>query len=387
MPEKPSCTDRTRIEATYDCARKRFWGWEYGGWGLSPEGEGSEDLLYGIAYHEGAEILAKGGTLDDALKAAYRSCDKIGGVTIDGLGKDKEYRALAYGHLRTLHESILPELREQYDIVGVETEIALPLADDLLDLTRLDVAFRDKKTKENYYVEWKTSSDPSKIREEMEYNIQFVLNVEALARALKEPVVGTIIVGVDKGRKGWPSETEKKAGLSGNRRESPFTYAYLCDDGWTKEWSLKWKKYWKKVPTFNVMPAEEWYQQLGTIAPGVAKEQFTVPPPIVWDQNDFERTKRQVVAMEKRVATATTSLASSEAAGMAAILDEHFPMNRKNCLQDGGFRGHRCPFIDLCHGAAAQDPLSWGYKWRETNHPLEETLREKPKMEDKDAEV
>ncbi len=369
--EKPIVTDRSRIECGWACPRKRYWAYEYNGWGLEPEGTVNVDLAYGLAFHEGAEILARGGTLAEALERAHGWTDKIEGVTIDGLPKKDEYYALAYGHLRTLSESILPRLLEDYTCLAVEEEIVLPLdpGGKVLDLTRLDIGFKDKATGLNYNIEWKTSANPSNIAGEMKYNVQFLLNCKALSLAIKEPVQGTIIVGVDKGRNGYPSAADTKLGLTGNRRESPFTYAYMKDTGFTQEWRLEWTKGWKKTPvwTTNTDSVVAWYAKLHSLDANCANDQFVIANPIQWEEETYKRIAKQLV------------LAETQSASMDPLLsiDEVFPMHLTNCHNDGGYK-RACPFIDLCHFGKATAPLEWGYKWRTANHPLEETIRRRP---------
>lgn len=369
-------TDRSRIETTGDCARKRYWAYEYGGWGIRREGV-SEDLAYGLGFHEGAEVLARGGGLEDALARLKAKTDTIVGVTLDLLKKSDEYYTLGYGHLRTLQAQILPDLRARYEIVGIETEIVLPLSDDVLDMNRLDIGLKDKQTGDNYYVEWKTDANPSDIQERMQYNLQFVLGVATLQKALAEPVVGSIIIGVDKGRKSGPSPLERKDGITGERRDSPFTYAYSKDTGFGIEWDLEWRKGWKKKPVWSVLSVGEWYGWLMENAPNVPREQFVITPPLMWEKADFERMARQIVAQERRLAQGTALSVTAAEDAVSAVLDEYFPMNRKNCKNDGAFR-KKCQYIDVCHGCAGADPLSWGYQWREENHPLEATIRKRP---------
>ncbi len=378
MESVPIVSDRTRMEATEDCYRKRYWGYQYGDWGLEPDGPVAVDLAYGLAFHEGAEVLGLGGSLADALTVAKRWTSRIEGVTIDGLAKSDEYYALAYGHLRTFHEVILPALMERYTIRAVELESVLPLADDVLDMTRLDIALQDKQTGDNYYVEYKTDTNPSDIGHRMEFNLQFVLGVAALSRALSEPVTGSIIIGVDKGPKRGPSEKEKAAGKTGERREGPFTYAYALDTGFDTKWRLEWTRNWKKLAPWSVMTPMEWYEKLILLAPDVAREQFVISEPIIWTEEAFISTARQVVARERRIKEGVIQMNSTASPEFARdILDEYFPMSRKNCRNDGGYK-RPCPFIDLCHFAVGVDPLSRGYRWRGVNHPLEVTVRRRP---------
>lgn len=367
-------TDRSRIESGDDCLRKRFWSYQYNGWGLEPDGPPPVDLAYGIGFHEGAEVLAREGPFEDALKNLTQHTDKIQGVTADLLQKKDEYRTLGYGHLRTLSEFILPSLRERYDVVGVETEIVLPLSHDVLDLTRLDVAFKDRETGVNYYVEWKTDSNPSDIGSRMQFNLQFVLGIAALEKALGEPVVGSIIIGVDKGTKRGPSPTESKKGITGERRLSPFTYAYCQDNGFIKQWRLEWTKNWINTPIWTSMTPAEWWMTLQEISPDSARDQFVITEPLYWERAAYESAIRQIVAQERRLEEGTIAVASG---ADADSIDEYFKMSRKNCRNDGGYR-KPCPFIDLCHFGKDSAPLEWGFKWRTENHPLEATLRKRP---------
>jgi len=372
-------TDRSRIESWFDCPRKRYWMYEFLGWGVVPDGPPPEDLAYGIAFHEGAEMLMIGKSLSEALNAGYKHIDLIQGITVDGIPKRDEFRALFYGHLRTLSEQFMPRILERYDVVSVEEEIALPLGPDVVDATRLDVGLREKETGDIYYVEWKTDSNPSDIGPRMEYNLQFVLGVAALRKVLGERVVGSLIVGVDKGQKRGPTESEREDGKSGYRRESPFTYAYFKDNGWSKEWRLKWTKNWKKTPVWTVIGLDEWYKLLQEMNPVISLEQFTISTPVRWTPESFASAAEQIVTLERRIDEGCRSIQTSgiTTAQRESILNQYFPMNRKNCRNDGGYK-RTCPFAEMCHLRQGLSPLDWGFTWRVENHPLEATIRNRP---------
>lgn len=380
--------DRSRIEEWYRCPRKYYWGYLHDGVGLVPEGPTPVDLCYGLAFHNGAEEIAYGHGLDAALAAAKEQTDRIEGTTLDGLPRKDEYYALAYGHLRAFYQFLWPRVLSRYDLLAVETEMVLPLSDDLVYGTRLDLGVRDKQTRMAYNWEYKTDSNPSDIGERMRYYLQLLLETKCLAEHLGEYVHGTIICGIDKGSKGRATERDRELGKGTcERRLSPFTYYYAKSDTFEDTVSIKYQrgKGWERRPTWLYPGGSEgWFEKLIDLKFDMFG-QFAETPPVRYDEDRFQRIKRQIVAMEHRVnegmfwikADQDPVICSTPAVRDTETKDieDYFGQNFQNCLNDGDYK-RPCPFVDLCHNAADLDPLGSGYKYRTSNHPVEETINE-----------
>lgn len=346
------------------------------------------DLAYGLAFHEGAEILVMGGTLEAALKKGKEYTDQIVGITVDLLPQKDEYYALLYGHLRALSEAFLPAFFLKYEVLLAETETVMGLSPNLVGLFRNDLVVRSKADGLAYNVEWKTDSYPADIHTRMEFYLQLLLETKAASNYLKEHVHGTIIIAVDKGGKKGATEGDKKVGkTSGERRISPLTYTYHKDTGFRGTYSYGYKsgRDWSRVPTWTgQLSSPEWWDILTGDLGFAPLELFCETPPVTFDSERFASVERQLVGVEGRIgagvraitdgATGTIMGDGSNSSGYA-LLDEHFPQNFQNCKNDGGFK-KECPMTDICFRNAADDPLKWGYRFRQPNHPLEETIKE-----------
>jgi len=358
--------DSTRYGCTFSCPRKRYWFTEYKGRGIQLA-RPSEDLLYGQAVHKGCEALAGRTDFDEALALATAELIKIDPtiLTVDGLSHKDELLALLWGHLRLYADYILPNLRQRFDFLSIEQELAIPLSDNITYLTRLDKNLRDKETDLKYNLNYKTSSYVNDLHQEMSHSLQLMMEAEAARLHLGIECVGTIIIAFDKGRSYGASDAEKKRGLSGKRRLSPLTYLYSKgDDPWDArtQYSTEYKSGWKRVPTFTggLTPEGVWIHKL---SPAVKQGLFSELTPIYFDQEMVEGVREQIVLVENQVVSMNSSML--------------FPQNFHNCFQDGGYIHHSCPYTPLCWDDEDPEMLIGGlYEWRTFNHPLEETVKE-----------
>jgi hypothetical protein len=402
--------DRSRLELLLDhCWREFYYLYEHdlstggaNGIGIVPKGPMPVDLAYGLAFHEGAQVIAeqhqrpdacigapRGANgecpvLTEALAKARAMTELIDGTTVDGYPRKDEYYALAYGHLRTFHDYLWPRLIQRYEVLACETEMVLPLSRDLIYSTRLDLGVRDRASGMVYNWSYKTDSSPDDIRERMQFHMQHLMEDAALAAHLGERCYGTIIFGIDKGSKGHASTRDLKAGKGGGeRRLSPFTYGFVRDSGIALTYSSKYQsaKGWERFPVWLDYPGGSagWYDWLleHEFDP---YEQFVEVPPILFDDERYESVKRQIVAIDERLHVgriATTRIQSGELYEddlFNARRDAHYPQNFLNCQKDGGYKKF-CPYIDLCHGAGDGGAREM-FKPRVPNHPIEVTLQQ-----------
>lgn len=324
-----------------------------------------------------------GASLEDALVAGKHYTDQIVGITVDGHQQRDEYYALLYGHLRAFRDVMLPRFYEEYDVLVRETEMIVPFSDDLIYGTRLDLGVRSKATGMAYNVEYKTDSSPSDIMQRMKWHLQMMLESAALSAHLKEEVHGSIVIGIDKGAKRGPTGGDFAMGKSsGERRLSPFTYAYVKDAGTFPEYSFDWKggKGWRRCIPWVESTPEVWYETMITEMAFDPTTIFVQSTPIEFDPIKYEHVKRQIAFMEARIATGVTHMDTHDYPKWnAAQLDEFFPQNFSNCQNDGGYK-RQCPFTDLCH-LGGIETNEWLYKERVPNHPLEMTLHRKDPIE------
>jgi hypothetical protein len=358
--------DSTRYGCTFACPRKRYWFTEYKGRGIQIASP-SEDLLYGSAVHAGCEAMAKGLSFDEAYQLATVEMFNIDPtiLTVDGLSHKDELLALLWGHLRVYAEYILPNLSLRFNFLAIEQEIAIPLSENVTYCTRLDDILEDKETGLKYNLNYKTSSYVNDLPSQMSHSTQLMMEAEAARLHLGIAAVGTLIIAFDKGRSYGASDAEKKRGLSGKRRLSPLTYLYSKgDDPWDAgtKYSTEYKSGWKRVPTF-VPPLSSELVWNKILTPGDKQGLFSELTPIYFDQGMVEDVRDQILTVERQVVNMNSS--------------GNFPQNFHNCIQDGGYMHHTCPYHPLCWDGEEPEMLLGGlYAWREYNHPLEETVRE-----------
>ena len=358
--------DSTRYGCTFSCPRKRYWFTEYKGRGIQIASP-SEDLLYGSAVHAGCEAMAKGLSFDEAYQLATVEMFNIDPtiLTVYGLSHKDELLALLWGHLKVYAEYILPNLRQRFNFLAIEQEIAIPLSDDITYCTRVDKILEDKETDLKYNLNYKSSSYLDDLPTEMSHSMQLMMEAEAARLHLGIASVGTIVIAFDKGRAYPASPAEKKRGLTGKRLLSPLTYLYMKgDDPWDAkaQYSTEYTTGWKRVPTF-VEPLSHERVWIHLLSPSVKQGLFSELTPIYFPQEMVEDVREQIARVEYQVV-------SMNSCGI-------FPQNFHNCTMDNGYLHHTCPYHPLCWDDEDPEMLIGGlYEWREFNHPLEETVRE-----------
>lgn len=361
--------DSTRYGTYFNCPRERYWSHEYMGRGITPTAP-SMDLLYGSAVHKGCEELARGARFDEALfKAGAELAPLSNELTPEKLPRKDELGALLFGHLRCYQEFIFPKLQEEYEILGVEQEIIIPLSSlpPIYYCTRLDKILQRREDGLFFNLNYKTSSYLNDIFLSMERSVQLMMEAEAARIHLKEKgkdafITGTIVIGFDKGQKRKVSEGEKKRGLEGRRVLSPLTYGYVKEDNpWNAEslYSPVYKSGWRRFPIWNEIGIESWWEMLPE---EMKRMQFSILPPIHHHPEMIKDIKEQILETEIRIAA-------------DAPMNRVFPMNTHNCNQHAGFIHHTCPYTPLCWGDEDPMDLIGGmYEWRPINHPKEDEL-------------
>jgi len=386
-------SDRSRYETTFNCWRKRYWGYEHKGRGITGHGT-KVDLLYGKGIHAGLDELFRTGNLEPAINHLKGALEPITEETPDGHPTSDELTAMGTGHLTIFKNYTLPSILKQYNVISTEMEIVISLSDWLIWMTRLDGSIERKKKGELPFVlEAKTSGYEADLIKQAAVNFQFHMESAALeehykAKDIKKYVGGCILLILSKGTKYKASKTEEGLGLYGVRRISPLTYAwwkkdpFVAEDGDPKqEYSLigTGRGHWFKVPTWIYPGTDRWLSEEFLFSAenlkGVRKL-LTMPPAIPLDRHRFEHTKRQILSVELEISEgAEIANRMLKDGGEEAMkewelaLDQYFPQNSQNCDNDAGYHG-RCPYYGLCHEGETDDM----YMPREPNHPYENNV-------------
>jgi hypothetical protein len=361
-------TDRSRIETRLKCGRKFYWNYLFGGRGVVPATDKPE-LAFGLSVHDAMEYVATGN--EDALVQSEYHLDylqKIDEVTPDGYLVGEEYESLRYGLTETFKRFTLPRILEDYEWVGSEIEITLPLASEISLMTRLDGHLRRRSDGVNFVLEAKTTTMPEELAKQASKNFQLLLEIEALRHHLKgEPVGGAILLTYNKGRKQPASKRDQDEGRDGFRLLSPFTYwnGRELADG-TREYRLEYTRGWDRIPTWEI---PNWYEIALANWPDEVKSQVQLWPSIEADPARTASVIRQVVSQEELV-----KIFKGYTPNNAPLVDTFFPQNFGNCENDGGFR-KPCPYAACCFSPnVGRDPIgSELYTERLFNHPQEES--------------
>lgn len=348
--------DSTRYKTTFYCPAERFWHSEFMGRGIVPTGM-SEDLMYGLALHRGCELIASGKSLGEAYAEGRKELVGLStALTPDGLAQLDELSSLLYGHLRVYFEYIYQMILDQFEIIAVEQEFLIPLAPDLIWMTRLDKVLRRLSDDAFFNMNYKTSAYLNDLYSNVEHDIQLIMEAVAVGMFAKTDMAGSLVLGFDKGRKQAVSDAEKKLGLAGKRLLSPFTYGYRKEGNY----SCAYKRGWDRFPVWTEMPREAWYEQ--NVPEDTRTGSYSLLTPIFHAPDVIERIKKQIVTTETWIDSLGESFYS-------------YPQATKNCNQHAGFIHMTCPYKGLCWGGTnVVDVLGDTFQWRPINHPHERDL-------------
>ena len=342
----PRVTDSTRLGMFFKCHQSRQWYTEYEGRGLVAIEE-REDTSVGLAFHEGIESLLLGESLD----VAYRKfCDELGEInrqTLDGFSATQEWRWHGYGVLLQFTKALLPHFQEKYNIVAIEQEMVVKLTPDLWYLTRPDLMVEYKgehgeTTPLNINI--KTTHYTDNILRNLEYSAQIAMEAKASAGFHGREYSGTLLLVVDKGKKGGPLKQD--GDKTGTRLTSPFCYVWSNPKDDT--WGFDWKRGLVKLPAWAVCSGP---QELAAKMDGIATlPQFTylLGPVTSAHANGIEN---EIIQVEGLVA-----------GGLAC-------RNRDACNNFGGYN-KPCQYKALCW----EGNKLHLYEPRGFNHPIEETI-------------
>jgi hypothetical protein len=374
--------DSSRYSCRFKCPRQYYWAYERDGRGITPKII-SEDLTFGLAIHAFAEneLLGKDGW--PAFLKELEPIKSLDRVTIDGLNIYDEWEALGYGLCRAFKDYAMPKILNEYEVHGVEQEFVLPLGEiqyryypyskeDVSWMTRLDVKLRRREDGMWFNLNYKTSSYVNDLNYSLEHDPQVIMESEALRQHIQSLSSeyycgGTIVIAFDKGQKRGPSDVEERQGKTGKRRISPFTYGYRKGaDPWDTNaaYSVKYKNSWNKCAIWVDPGKERWYDSI--LDSETKRNAISFLTPIYHDPDFTERVKKQILSSEEDYANRLDGFRRG-----TVDLDWAFPMNLRNCNQDGGFIHHICPYKDNVEGCFSSFTVEENYEKRKYNHPVE----------------
>ena len=412
--------DRSRLECSADCLRKRFWLYDFLGIGIVKAKETPYwPYLTGTFIHEGVEMVLKGFPGRDAATISARAYEeKYAPVVTDpDLSPERQailqmelaqevdlVKALVYGWSLVGY----PRLLASYDLVegGIEQEeeISWLLSTgngneqvEMKLLTRTDILAKGKESGMGILFNLKSVGDPSdRWRNSFTRDQQTLTEAIAVENRLGIQIDGVIIEGLVKGKN---SEYPKGSGFW--QSSSMLIYAWVKDstanslpgESGGMEYATSWDytcsaphvmgnnqkcpggrnhtlgKGYRKRPVRDCFNGGVygWIDYLVRNDPATLESYFLQLPPIVRSPFEVKRWERMTLHVEKERQDHAEEVnklfveGNKEAAYL--LLDHYLPMY-------AGYECLSCPYDSLCWSAS--DPFSESdWKPRTPNHMLE----------------
>lgn len=376
----PIVTSRSKIATYLTCPRKCFWTYcaENGTTTLGWERRKlTIPLVTGIYVHRGLEAALNG--LDGPAAAEVAKGEYLAEVGARGLAVEEGTDEQAVVDEQAAHVEALvlawcrvrlPRWLEEYEVVEVEVEDRVPLAEDVVLAVRADVIVRRRADHRMFVVNFKTvGTADDRWLKSWEVDMQLMTELLAAERRHGHEFGGVIIEGLIKGRR--MPEKNDVGDVVGYRDQTPLLYGYKHDADpplapleYSHEYTRR--KGWHRFPVWKeqfpsaggMSPLSYWVNWLPE---EVVEAQFTLVPPIMRDPGRIESCVRQIVAIERNIASANH--------GYEFVLDEMFPQNTGECNWPS-----KCPCYDLCWTANVADEVAGSglYQPRTDHHAMKE---------------
>jgi hypothetical protein len=342
-------TDRSSIEADWRCSMERYWltEWRQQGHESDPVGgivpvHSVFDLALGARFADGVALLTQGDT------------DPIEAIEVVAMGFEEQWgwqqAALLRGLLYGSHLHILPRLRIDYDILGVEQEVFYSYKDELLIQVKPDITLKRKSDGTYWTPDWKTTSwKDIEWLLQWPFAIQMQLQPAAVRQTLGLDVQGSIVFGAYKGYRDDESGREEL--------RSPFVWYYSNGD----QFSPKWLRGWTRHPVTDYPGGiYAWVQQMKDQFPTILAEQYPISQPIPLRQDMLDQFCEERLYRERAIALWSASQATSH------------PIPRAATFEHRTSRCKRCPYKEACWSPTiGRNPLESGlYVERTPHHAL-----------------
>lgn len=416
-------TERTRWLSGLACQQKRFYGYHWGGIGIS-SARPSEDLLLGRAVHKGLEEMLRdvaildqpeyGGGFKDYVEACAQSARQemidaaAEGIAIqdnESYGEEspelaqlliEEQANLAYALVWAFGRKRLAGLLERYEVVAVEPEInwlvgTVPAntwdsritnagrlhATHIVMMSRPDAVLRSREDGKLRTVSWKTAQRfQMSTLEELEIHSQTMTEGLAVEAMYGEPSVGTFFGYFIKSAKSFDASIGMKRYQSGLIR--PYmAYGGIGELGpanfkVTGEWpdpddpsrNKRISKGWYRRDVWQEMTMPEWLEMLdgGEVQPEAGKRDWLAEAVVEPMEQPFVREYGERLVQQ---------IIQTEKDWMKVVSGERTPaMNEGECYNK---YSKRCPHYMLCwRGETVEKQLAGGLRvMRTPNHPAE----------------
>lgn len=364
--------DRSRVTTDWRCRRRRYYGYEYHGKGLSGDGLQLE-LYLGSVIHDGLAAIGMEANPESIFAAAREQVFAALESPCDEEANEyaNEQATLVEGLLRGFHKHAWPELRRQFPkIIAVEQEMILSLEASTSPMGRMgtqvpmqmmtkpDLIVEDIHG-ELWYLEYKsTSSAKDQWVNSWSSAVQLHSSIRAAEAVLGRSVVGVVVQGLYKGYQAYGKQT------------SPLCYAYHrkgTPPFYSDEWAYEYRAGLKKYPVWQRPGGiAKWVEEMPT---RILAEQFPQVPPIFINNSQIDAFFRQTIDREKEIWMASQAILHGGNEELnQQVLDMAFPQNFSDCSPSFG---HACPYKKICFGPPNREPLSMGYVYRTPHHQPE----------------
>lgn len=363
--------DRSRSTTDWQCARRRYWNYEYEGTGIIPDAT-AQELYMGTTIHDAMSAIAHmylEGKVDidligdTARKQMYDAL--VGDGSYDDINYANEQAALVEGLVRGFYRICWPSLIGSYpNILAIEQEMTYvhdgagqPSEKGHTFMAKPDLVLGDEEGNA-YYIEYKsTSSKKDAWVTSWNTAVQLHSTSKAIERTLGTQVAAVIVQGLYKGYEAY------------GKQSSPFCYVYARGGNppFTKpEISYEYKAGFKKTAVWELEGGVKAHVE--KMPEALLMEQFPRTAPIFINDDLVETFFAQRAVREAEIDLTMDILKVTEDEdAKKMILNASFPQRFDQCKPSFG-KG--CPYITLCHGAIS-DPLSQGFSIRESHHAPE----------------
>ena len=373
---------RPRAEADWECARKRFYLYEWDGTGLSADEE-SLEMFRGTSIHDGLAAIAnlwkRDGKVDIDLIATTAFKQVHDAVLESSVGtKDdvaefaKEQGTLVEGLMRGFYRHQWPTIVARWPrILAIETDVTYYHDLDGVGtkkgpfgfMAKPDLVVESDDGAEKVYLEYKsTSNKKDQWINSWDRTVQVHATREAIAQSLGIDCTAVVVQGLYTGYESY------------GKLASPMCYAYhrWGNPPFTQNETLyEYRSGFKRYPVWNLDGGvKKWVDEMPL---DILMEQFPQTPLIFPTPDDTREFFAQRALRELEIRQGRNLIKGmEEGPARTALLRKHFPQTRNKCKPAWGYE---CPLQHLCFGSI-NDPLKAGMSRREPHHQTEVEMNE-----------
>lgn len=369
--------DRSRQRMGRFCKRAEYLQYYHDGTGYVPVGLNIDQFVGQVTHEILARVIGAcrpnmptsgliGNVVENTLRDARREmAESLGDREYDWNVFEREL-ALAEGMARGWIRHRLPDVLKAYEIVEVEREIDIPMAEGIILMSRLDARLVRKSDETAWALEFKTTGMMSDgYVESWRYSSQTLIHAYVIEKFTGLPAAGVLMEFLYKGVK-------RKDSNEVEQRYSPFVRGYkLPGTSLTPDqvsYSSTTKKGWASFDTWREpstveawvegMPVEVLTEQFANI------EVFRSPAEMrVWEEQTLVEQRQARLALHTHGMTA-------EDEAIKLLVD--WPCRLDEECADNKYH-RKCPYLPVCFGQVEMEAMGecGMYRPRRPHHEQE----------------